>query len=319
MSGAVESSLTSPPTGTPEVPGPGAKRRRRLAGVAVTLGALLLTGCQLPNFGAFKGSTSQGRSTFHLWQGFFIAAVIIGAFTFILLFWTLFRYRRRSEDMPRQSQYNTVTEIIYTVVPILVVVGLFVGTVIVENKVTAVESHPYAKINVYAFQWGWEFEYPNGVKVIGQTTAAPTMVMPSNETVRITLRSLDVLHGFYVPEFNYSQYASPGYSVSFDFNVLHNGVFRGQCTQLCGLYHSIMFFNVRAVSPQNYQTWLRLTSAAQRANPALIGQLPSSVHANINGTAPEYGNISSSNNSSGNSGNTGNSGNASNTGAYSNN
>ena len=61
-----------------------------------------------------------------------------------------------------------------------------------------------------------------------------------------------MLHGFYVPEFNFSRYASPGYWTSFDLNVLHNGVYRGQCTQLCGLYHSIMFFNVRSVSPTAY-------------------------------------------------------------------
>ena len=67
--------------------------------------------------------------------------------------------------------------------------------------------------------------------------------------MRVYLRSYDVLHGFYVPEFNFSRYASPGYWTSFDFNVLHNGVYRGQCTQLCGLYHSLMFFNVRSVSP----------------------------------------------------------------------
>ena len=76
--------------------------------------------------------------------------------------------------------------------------------------------------------------------------------MPTGQTTRIYLRSYDVLHGFYVPEFNFSRYASPGYWTSFDLNVLHNGVYRGQCTQLCGLYHSIMFFNVRSVSPTAY-------------------------------------------------------------------
>ena len=123
-------------------------------------------------------------------------------------------------------------------------------------------------IHVYAFQWGWEFEYPNGVKVIGQTTDAPTMVVPTGETARIYLRSYDVLHGFYVPEFNFSRYASPGYWTSFDLNVLHNGVYRGQCTQLCGLYHSLMFFNVRSVSPTAYATWLRTTRAFQTAHPS---------------------------------------------------
>jgi cytochrome c oxidase subunit 2 len=269
------------------------------------IGALVLTGCQLPTFGAYKGSTTQARSTFHLWQGFFLAGIIVGGLVFLLIVWTIFRYRRKSDEMPRQTQYHTLTEIVYTVLPILIVLGLFVATVIVENKVTAVEPNPATKVHVYAFQWGWEFEYPNGVKIIGQTTDAPTMVIPTGETVRIRLDSYDVLHGFYVPQFNFSRYASPGYSTYFDLNVLHNGVYRGQCTQLCGLYHSLMFFNVRSVSPAAYATWLRTEKAYQLAHPSSIGQLPAHVHANPNGTAPSY---------SGNSGNTGNSGSSGNTG-----
>ena len=207
--------------------------------------------------------------------------------------------------MPVQTQYHTLTEIIYTVVPILIVLGLFWATVVVENKVTAVEPKPATVIHVYAFQWGWEFEYPNGVKVIGQTTDAPTMVLPTGETTRIYLRSYDVLHGFYVPEFNFSRYASPGYWTSFDLNVLHNGVYRGQCTQLCGLYHSLMFFNVRSVSPGGLRrAGCGPTHAFQTAHPSSIGQLPASLHANQNGTVPSYSG-NSGNSGSGNTGNTG--------------
>ena len=198
----------------------------------VVAGAIALTGCQLPSFGAYKGATTQARSTFHLWQGFFIAGLIVGGFVLLLILWAIFRYRRNSDDIPRQSQYHTLTEVLYTVVPILIVIGLFIATVVVENKVDAVSPNPDATIHVYAFQWGWEFKYPNGVQVIGQTTDAPTMVVPTGQSVHIYLRSYDVLHGFYVPEFNFSRYASPGYWTDFQFNVLHNGVYRGQCTQL---------------------------------------------------------------------------------------
>ena len=69
----MDSSLTSPPPDPPETPAPRRKGPRRLAAAVVALGALLLTGCQLPSFGFHKGSTTQGQSTFHLWQGFFIA------------------------------------------------------------------------------------------------------------------------------------------------------------------------------------------------------------------------------------------------------
>ncbi len=300
----MDPTLTSASPNTSETPARSTKRaRRRLGAAGVVLGAILLSGCELPTFGAYKGSTTQARSTFHLWQGFFIAGIIVGGIVLLLILWAVLRYRRRSDDLPVQTQYHTVLEIFYTVVPILIVIGLFVATVVVENKVTAVEPNPYTEVHVFAFQWGWEFQYDNGVKVIGQTTDAPTMVIPTGETVRVYLRSYDVLHGFYVPEFNFSRYASPGYWTSFDLNVLHNGVYRGQCTQLCGLYHSLMFFNVRSVSPSAYQVWLRTTGAFQRTHPNAIGQLPSGVHANINGTAPSYSG------SSGNSGNFGNSGN----------
>jgi len=103
------------------------------------------------------------------------------------------------------------------------------------------------------------------------------MVIPTGTNVQITLRSLDVLHGFYVPEFNFSRYANPGYPTYFDFNALHTGDFRGQCTQLCGLYHSLMFFNVKAVTKSQYAAWLHKEQAAVKSNPSTVPKLPSGV------------------------------------------
>jgi cytochrome c oxidase subunit 2 len=278
----VDSSLTSPSAGidgspTPIPPPP--TRRRPLALVGVLAAALLLTGCTLPSFGAYHGATTQGRTTYHLWQGFFIAGLVVGGFVFLLIVWAVFKYRRKSEEIPKQTQYHTVLEIFYTVVPIVIVLVLFVFTVLAENKVDATPADPGARVSVDAFQWGWEFNYPGGVKIIGETTEAPTMIIPTGTNVEITLRSLDVLHGFYVPQFNFSRYASPGYNTSFDFNVLHSGTYRGQCTQLCGLYHSLMFFNVKAVSQDQYATWLRTQQAIVKANPSSVPKLPSGVNA----------------------------------------
>ena len=137
---AVDSSLTGPSSNTSENPGQGTKspRRRRLAVAGVALGSLLLTGCQLPSFGAYRGATSQAQSTFRLWQGFFIAGLIVGGFVLLLILWAIFRYRRRSDDIPRQTQYHTLTEIIYTITPILTVFGLFWATVVVENTCSTV-------------------------------------------------------------------------------------------------------------------------------------------------------------------------------------
>lgn len=252
--------------------------RRKIALVAAVLAPLLLAGCNLPTFGAYRGATTQGQTTFKLWQQFFLAGLIVGGLVLLLILFAIVRYRRRkgTEGLPRQTQYHTIVEILYTIVPIVIVLGLFALTVVAENKVTAVSPDPGLKVKVTAFQWGWEFQYPGtGVRVIGAanivngdikgTSAVnrrvvnevPTMVVPTGETVQIHLVSKDVIHGFYVPQFNFSRYAQPGFDAQyFDFNVIKPGMYRGQCTQLCGLYHSVMLFNVKAVTPTQFRTWI---------------------------------------------------------------
>ena len=251
-------------------------RARRLLPLAV-LAPIVLAGCQLPDFGAYKGATSQGRDAYKLWQGFFVAGIVVGGFVLCLIVWAVFRYRRHHDaEIPRQTQYRHRIEILYTVLPIFVVVGLFVFTVITENEVDAVPKSPVT-VDVTAFQWGWQFYYPStGKVVVGETLEEPQMVLPVNEQVTIHLESADVIHGFYVPEFNFSRYAQPGVVNTFNFNVLHTGVFRGQCTQLCGLYHSLMIFSVKAVPPATFDSWVHQTSGRQPS----IGQLKAQIHAN---------------------------------------
>jgi cytochrome c oxidase subunit II len=232
------------------------RRSRRWAlGAALTI-PLLLAGCQLPSFGAYRGATQQGHDSFKLWQGFFVASLVVGGVVAALILWAVFRYRRRSEKIPPQTQYHTLFEITYTVVPIIIVLVLFAFTVVTENEVTATPK-AQVDIQVTAFQWGWQFYYPATGKIVeGVLNEAPQMVVPTGESVAITLKSEDVIHGFYVPQFNYSEYAQPGHVNHFNFSVLHNGVYRGQCTQLCGLYHSLMLFSVKSVSPSQFQSWV---------------------------------------------------------------
>lgn len=260
------------PQGAPDRKRPG-RRIRRLA--ALPLAALVLSGCTVPTFGVQPGATSSSKSVYDLWKGFTVGALLIGGFVLVLIAWSAVRYRRRGDEIPRQVQYHLPLEWTYTIVPILIVFGLFAATLIVENKELA---NPPTKvtIDVNAFQWGWKFTYPGtNAVVVGQTTQAPTMVMPVNTNVHINLTSTDVVHGFYVHAFNFSRYALPGVTNQFTFRAEKTGTFFGQCTQLCGLYHTLMYFNVRVVSPSAYQTWLNSQtnqSAAQAAQKATTQQ-----------------------------------------------
>ena len=247
---------------TPALPPQGAsdrtrrwRRARRLG--ALPLAALILSGCTVPGFGAKPGVTDSSKSVFHLWQGFSIAAVIIGGLTVALMGWAVLRYRSRGDQIPDQHQYHLPLEMIYTVVPILIVFGLFAATLVVENKETA---NPTSNVNVdvNAFQWGWQFLYPGtNALVVGQTTQSPEMVMPVDTNVHFSLTSTDVIHGFYVRAFNFSRYALPGVDNQFTIRATSTGTFFGQCTQLCGLYHTLMFFRVKVVTASQYAAWLK--------------------------------------------------------------
>ena len=217
----------------------------------------------MPAFGAHQGATTESRSVFHLWQGFSIGAVVIGGFVTVLFVYAIIRFRRKGDNIPRQAQYHLPAEVLYTVVPILVVFGLFAATLVVENKEVA-DPKTSVTVDVNAFQWGWKFTYPGTeTVVIGQTTQDPTMVIPVNTNVHINLTSTDVIHGFYVRSFNFSRYALPGVLNQFTLDAVNTRLYHGQCTQLCGLYHSLMFFNVDVVTQSQYTAWL-----AKTANPA---------------------------------------------------
>jgi cytochrome c oxidase subunit II len=250
-------------------------RRRALGVIAVTALPIVLGGCELPTFGGYRGSTTQGHDESRLWVGTFIASLVVLVLVAGLIIWAVIRYRKKSDEIPRQFQYHIPLEITYIVVPVIMVLILFGFTVFTENQVDAVSPSPALKVHVTAFQWGWRYQYPGKVTVTGVTTEdpdpigldgapcapavdclGPGLIVPAGKTTRITLNSQDVIHGFYVPQFNFSRYAQPGVTNVFDLTVEHTGIYRAQCTQLCGLYHSLMFFHVVALPPAQFQAWL---------------------------------------------------------------
>src|SRR5665213_2318951 len=246
-----------PPALSPQGVSDRTRRWRRVRQIAaLPIAALALAGCTVPTFGASPGATTSSQSVYHLWQGFSIGAAIVGGLTLILIIWAAFAYRRKSDNIPKQSQYHIPLEMTYTIIPVLIVLGLFAATLVVENKEVALPKTDVT-INVNAFQWGWKFTYPGqDVVVGGQTTQDPVMVMPVNENVHINLTSSDVVHGFYVHAFNFSRYALPGIVNQFTLRAVNTGLYDGQCTQLCGLYHSLMLFRVKVVSQSDYTAWL---------------------------------------------------------------
>ena len=280
------------------------RRRRLLTAVGAAALPVILGGCNAPTFFGYRGSTTQGHDEFLLYSGTVIAAIVVGVITAGLILWAVIRYRRKNDAIPRQFQYHIPLEIFYTAVPIVIVLVLFGFTVYTENKVDNVAPNPAVTVKVTAFQWGWRFDYtnqkvyvqgvrtdnPDPVGLNGKTCTAsaptandclgPALVVPVGQTVRIDLVSNDVVHGFYVPQFNFSKYALPGHPNLFDLNVKHSGIYRGQCSQLCGLYHSQMFFHVVALPPAQFDAWVTGTQPQ-----SLTASIGSSIGAGTTGSS----------------------------------
>lgn len=233
--------------------------RLRAVGLVAATSALL-AGCGDPDFGAPRGATTQGKAIFELWQGSVMAALAVGAFVWALIFFVVFRYRRRRNDdtaEPSQRQYNLPLEIAYTILPLIIVSVLFYFTVETQNEVTRISARPDVRVEVTGFQWGWRFHYlDTNVTVTTQGEGRPVMTLPEGKTTRITLIATDVIHSFYVPGFLYKRDATPGLVQSFDLTPVETGTFLGRCAEFCGLRHSQMLFNVQIVSPDAYQRWL---------------------------------------------------------------
>lgn len=207
-----------------------------------------------------------------LWNGAWIASMIIGAFVWGLIFYVIIRFRRRkgAEEAPRQVRYNLPMELLYTLVPFLIIGVLFFYTVQSQNAVLAKADQPKHVVNVIGQKWSWTFNYIEDknpavgaiVHQAGTIEKAPDLYLPVGESVRFNLASADVIHSFWVPEFYFKLDVVPGLANSFDMTPTKPGTYLGKCTELCGTYHSAMLFNVHVVSVEEYNAYLKSLAAA---------------------------------------------------------
>jgi cytochrome c oxidase subunit 2 len=259
-------------------------RQGRVAKVAALAGlvAITATGCsgdEILRFGWPVGVTPQAEKMRLLWTWSVVAALVVGAIVWGLIFWSMAFHRRKKgtvEALPRQFQYNMPLEIFVVVVPVIMVCILFFFTVVTQSSVLAEEDDPDVTVDVTAFQWNWEFEYPNSrtpngqpVSTVGTSNEIPLLVLPTNRSIEYKIHSTDVVHSFWVPEFHFKRDVMPypeknNQDPTFQNTIDREGAFVGRCAELCGTYHSMMNFEVRALSPDKFDRYMQLR---QQANP----------------------------------------------------
>jgi cytochrome c oxidase subunit 2 len=231
--------------------------RRGLAKAGVLGTAVLLSGCTVDEalrMGMPQPATKEAPIIEQLWIGSWIAAWIVGALVWGLIIAAVVLYRRRPNDgMPKQTKYNVPIEFLYTVAPLIMILVLATFTWRDQAELTKLTSDYTHTVNVVGFRWSWGFNYvEEGVYDVGTPSERPTLWLPVDERTRFELVSPDVNHGFWVPDFLFKMDVIPGRMNKFELTPNKLGTFAGKCTELCGLDHARMLFDVKVVSRAEY-------------------------------------------------------------------
>ncbi|APH01246.1 cytochrome C oxidase subunit II [Janibacter indicus] len=257
---------------------PSRRPRRAIGAIGLVIAVVALSACSAvgvhtdPKNGYLpEGVTEEAHLVENLWIWAWVAALAVGVLVWGLILWCMAAYRRRKDDdgsLPVQLQYNVPLEILYTVVPMLMVGALFYYTQDATTKLQDVSQEPDTTINIAAKQWSWDFNYvDDDVHEAGQMAELdgkegaeeklPTLYLPVGERVEFVLTSRDVIHSFWVPAFLEKMDVNPGMVNRFQVTPNQTGTFQGKCAELCGAYHSQMLFNVKVVERDEYDAHMQ--------------------------------------------------------------
>ncbi|HEX4159182.1 MAG TPA: cytochrome c oxidase subunit II [Rhizomicrobium sp.] len=212
----------------------------------------------------------QDIEDFHRFVLYIIIAIC--ALVFGLLLWIAIRYNQRSNPVPGKVTHNTLLEVLWTIVPVVILVVIAIPSF----KLLYYEAEiPPADITIKAIghQWFWSYQYPGSnfqFDSLGLSDANAlkkgeprllgvdnVVVVPVNKVVKVVTTGADVIHSWAVPQFGVKMDAVPGRLNETWFKATAEGTYYGQCSELCGARHAYMPIEVRVVSQDAYNTWLQ--------------------------------------------------------------
>jgi cytochrome c oxidase subunit 2 len=227
-----------------------------------------------------EGVTESSREIYHLHMMTFWVCVAIGVVVFGTMAVALFKYRKSKGAVAATFHENTKAEIIWTVIPVIILISLAIPTAKALFKIED-SSNADMTIKVTGYQWRWEYEYPEeGIRFFSNLDAKSReasalgsgidpasvdhylrevdnpLVMPVGKKVRFLFTANDVIHSWWVPELGIKKDAIPGFVNDMWAKVNKPGVYRGQCAELCGKGHGFMPIKVVAMELPEYKQWV---------------------------------------------------------------
>jgi cytochrome c oxidase subunit 2 len=227
----------------------------------VVLYWLLSTVLPLPAQASIEAETIDTLISWHLWLIAFLFALVV-----VFMLYAVFVFRRRPDDHSDGEHFegNTTLEIAWTAIPLVLVV-IFAYYGITSLNAVTFASDDEVTIKANGFQWGWSFEYPNGVQ-------SAELMLPVNRRVKMELLTRDVNHGFWIPEFRVKQDLLAGQTnylrftptmTSAEYEADYGRELKLVCSELCGLSHWSMEATVKVVPEAEFTAWLAEQLVAQ--------------------------------------------------------
>ncbi|EZQ18004.1 cytochrome c oxidase subunit II [Halopseudomonas sp. SMJS2] len=237
------------------------------------------------------GVTEVSRSVFNLHMTIFWISVVIGAIVFGVMFWSMFMHRRSRGAVPAKFHENLTVEILWTVIPLLILVGMAIPATKTLIEIYDTEDADI-DIMVTGYQWRWQYNYLGEDVSFMSNLATPRnqianqaakgehyllevdepMVVPTGQKVRLLITAADVIHSWWVPALAVKKDAIPGFINEAWTRIDEPGIYRGQCTELCGRDHAFMPIVVDARTPEDYAAWLAEKKAAAAAEAELTSK-----------------------------------------------
>ncbi|AOZ92437.1 cytochrome c oxidase subunit II [Paenibacillus crassostreae] len=217
---------------------------------------LLLAGCGREDLSVLKPQGPVAQGQFDLIKLSISIMLVVLVIVFALAAFVLIKFRRRpgQTEMPEQVEGNFKLEVIWTVIPLVLVLVLAVPTV--KEVFAFGEDHSNddnaIKVKVTSHQYWWEFEYPQY-----DITTAQDLIIPTNRDIAFELKTMDVIHSFWVPSLSGKLDTNPDGTINkFSFSAPNEGVYLGKCAELCGPSHGFMEFKVKSVSQESFDQWV---------------------------------------------------------------
>ena len=222
-----------------------------------------------------EGVTQVSRDVFELHMLIFYICVAIGAVVFSVMFYSLFRYTKKRNPNPSTFHESTKLEVAWTVVPFLILIAMAVPA---SKTLTEIYDDEEGEINiqVVGYQWKWEYKYleddinffsnlstdqdeiynlvPKGENYLLEVDEP--LIIPVDTRVRFLITANDVIHSWWVPDFAIKKDAIPGFINTAWTRAEETGIYRGNCTELCGKNHGFMPVVVKVVEKDEYNDWV---------------------------------------------------------------